>query len=239
MSIEFVNEPESRITGQPGLENLIFTASSNEKLSWPQAVSFCAERNSMLQSLPEAACFRCHADGADHSNEQQVTRTAAVYFYKNGRRYIAFDDIADPKKNIILARAECGFRSCRRDGTWLLSMNDKHVKQILARADRDGRIVELTHRHYAPMFYVFGARMAKAILGDMADTYAAFLRRKGFAKIHISCQDSTLENRAHIRPLNLLAANYSYGIGVFYMQLDNCHARGVRAVQNIVEQSKE
>jgi hypothetical protein len=233
--IENVSEPEYRITGQPSLEGLTFTGSSKEYLEWPKAVKFCADKNSVLQSLREAVGFRAEANGADDADKYQVTRTVAVYFTdKSGKRYVAFDDIADPKKNIILARVREGYDACEKKNVWHLPMNDKHVKQIMARAEKDGRVIEVPEAQEWPLKDTYATQpLVKASMGDMAEANAQFLIGKGHKNGRVWTPEQTSEDKADVRAVGLGGGynDLGSGVGADWQFDDGGRARGVASAQ--------
>jgi hypothetical protein len=88
------------------LDNIEFGASSAERLNQPDAVSFAAKYG-ILQSLGEAVYARKMLND-DASWEYQRTRTGAFYVVENGKAYVAFDDILDKEKNVVIAFAQEG-----------------------------------------------------------------------------------------------------------------------------------
>jgi hypothetical protein len=238
MAIELISEPQYKVTGQPGLEGLTFTGSSKDYLTWPAAVKFCADKRSVLQSLREAAGFRSHADGADDADLYQATRTAAVYFVEGGKRYVAIDDSADPEKNIILARAQEGYDACRKNDAWLLPFNDKHVKQIRARAEKDGRIVEVPKDTEWSLKDSYAAQpIVKALLGDMAEANAAYLLKNDFKKGYVWTPEQTSEAKADVRAVGLggdgVCIDRDGIVAVRRLDGYDGRARGVRPAQKV------
>jgi len=218
MLIKLVSEPQYRITERPGFERVIFTESSDDFLVWPQAVKFAAKRDAVLQSLREAAAFRIETGLKDDDADlYQATRTAAAYFKdKDGKLYVAFDDIPNPQKNIILARVQEGYDANRKGREFVLSKKDKHIAQLLKRAEKSGRVVEVVE---SPLELAtkasegsseFGSNnIVQALFGDMAEPYAAMHHKSGHCKgfVYVLTQerlDKQVDTQsALVRPVGL------------------------------------
>ncbi len=143
MTIKIISQTEYRIK-RPGFKNVVFTGSSEEPLYLSDAVKFASERKAILQSALEAAAFRIVADGAYDADSHHATRTVVAY-RKDGDKFYAFvDDIADPRKNIVLCRAQKGYDAHVKQDKWVLPIKNAHVKSLLKRAEKSGRIVEVT-----------------------------------------------------------------------------------------------
>jgi hypothetical protein len=163
------------------LARLEFT--ENREAQWPDAIAYCVNEHSMLHSAREAAYYRIGMQGTRHENDayqHTITRTAYIQFYEGDNAFAAFDDIADPEKNIILARADEGFQVHGRGNQWLLPLDDPHIKAILERARKTGRIVRVPHVEYldspVPETGKYGTEgLMKAIILDQAEPYAALL----------------------------------------------------------------
>jgi len=127
-------------------ERTAYTDTSPQALSLPAAVTYASARKSVLQSAGEAVVFRCIAQGTRHeteANAYQMTRTAAIYFERDGRYYAAFDDDPDPARNILLSRAQEGHDAHNQFGKWLVKKDDPTITLMLANAERLGRIIEV------------------------------------------------------------------------------------------------
>lgn len=165
----------------PGFAGVRFSESSPDHKTWPAAVTFAAQTG-VLQSAREAAAFRIHANGQDHANDYQATRTVTLGFKVGDKFYVAFDDHPDPAKNIILARAQDGYNAMAE---WTLSRTDAHVRQVLARAEQDGRIVISAQSSPIKLPIAQGAHYfgndttVEAVLGDQASGYAAHILERG------------------------------------------------------------
>ncbi|MBS3125379.1 hypothetical protein J4211_03970 [Candidatus Woesearchaeota archaeon] len=188
MAMKFVSSPEYQIE-RAGFENVKFTESSPGYLTWQNAVKFAEERGAVLQSAREGLALRIEANGQDNANDYQATRTAVAYVKVDGKWYAAFDDVANPEQNIILARSQEGYNAHKSNNNWLLPKTDKHVAGILDRAEKAGRIVEvkespleLSTRPVHPNgSSAFGQnKVVQAFTGDIAESYANFLHRKGY-----------------------------------------------------------
>src|SRR5262249_49760393 len=102
MVLTLLSQPEYTID-MPGFAGYRCTASSPNSLALPSAVEYATERQCVLQSAREAIAFRIAARRADNANDYQLTRTAALYFTKDDKHYVAFDNSPDPAENILLA----------------------------------------------------------------------------------------------------------------------------------------
>ena len=174
----------------PGFEGVEFTESSKDHLICPEAVEFAADRNSVLQSLREAAAFRIEAEGKEyHADRNQPTRTGAIYFKNGNKFYVAFDDTPDPQQNIILARVRGVVRGVydanSNDCAWTLSKKDEHISQILKRAEKSDRIVEVVESALELATKANGGvsefgsnKIVQALFGDVAEPYAAMLKSR-------------------------------------------------------------
>jgi hypothetical protein len=226
----------------PGFENVEFTESSKEFLTWPKAVKFAADQNAVLQSLREAAAFRIEAQGKDDADRYQATRTCAVYFKDGNKFYVAFDDIPDTKENIVLARAIDGYEANKAGREFLLSKKDKHIAQFLKRAEKSDRIVQVVE---SPLELAtktnagsseFGSNKAvQALFGDIAELYAAILKSRDYDEgfVYVLTPESldkhVAGDKALVRPVGLGDDNYN----CIYVDANNRfyyfgRARGVR-----------
>src|SRR3989344_2058722 len=85
-----------------GLEDILFTQSS-ELTNWPNVSTEFSSQNAILQSAQEAAAFGvCAGTNVDNCLETQLTRTTAIYFKRDSRYFVAFDDIPDEDRNLAL-----------------------------------------------------------------------------------------------------------------------------------------
>ena len=168
-----------------GYEKFIFRAGSQKYLSWPDAVRFAAQKKGVLQSASEALALRIESNAQGNSDKYQVTRTAVAHFKEGNKWYIVFDDTADPAQNIILARAQEGYELYCTQGSWSLSKNDWHVRGLLRRAEKVGRIRELSKGslefalEQVNGISAFGTEL-NPVIQDIAEPYAVFLRLRGY-----------------------------------------------------------
>jgi hypothetical protein len=88
------------VSNVSGLGGIVFGESSAVMLNQPEAVNFAAQHG-ILQSAGEAVYARKVLNDPE-SREAQHTRTGAIYVVENGNAFVAFDDIADTTKNVVL-----------------------------------------------------------------------------------------------------------------------------------------
>ncbi|MBS3125300.1 hypothetical protein J4211_03540 [Candidatus Woesearchaeota archaeon] len=224
-----------------GFENVTFTDSSPEFLTWNDAVKFADERNAILQSAREGLALRIEANGQDHASDYQLTRTAVAYVKVDGKWYAAFDDSTNKEQNIILARSQEGYNAHKSNNKWLLPKTDAHVAGILDRAEKAGRIVEVKESPLELATKQTGEKspfgqneVMQAIAGDVAEPYAHFLNNKGYKNGFVyTLTPESLEqlgvtnDNAEMRAVGLGVSDYIYGL-VAGNQFDyNGRARGV------------
>jgi hypothetical protein len=203
------SRPTTRVTTKARLAFLrnAYTDTSLQALSLPDAVLYASTRDGVLQSAGEAVVFRCLAQGTRYeaeANAYQVTRTAAIYFERDGKYYVAFDDDRNPTHNILLSRAQGGYDAHNLRDRWLVKKDDPIIKAMLATAKRHERIVEVSKSplSFSTIAYngisaygmsnviratLHGARcLVKATLirpqTDPAERYARFLHDHHYAK---------------------------------------------------------
>lgn len=183
MTIEKVTDGY-RIT-RKGFEDTIFTDSSNNDVFWKDAVAFSQEKGTVLQSLIEAIAFRLEAQGTEQeevaNNNHQATRTGAFYFLDKGNLFVAIDDIADPRKNIVIARVKEGREADGRYGGFLPPK--RKLKKVLSRAEKAGRIyeapeqrLELSLEEQNGSSPYCNSKIVKILEGDLVEPYAEFLK---------------------------------------------------------------
>jgi hypothetical protein len=184
-SLQMISTPTYKID-VPGFEHLLFSESSSERLTLPAAVKFNEEFGGSLQSAAKAVAFRIAANGQDHANEYQVTRTAAIYFKDGHQFYVAFDD--DPKENILLARAQEGYDSHNSKDNWLVPTSDTLVKAALKRAEKNNRIVLAPVTDSLELRLDDGAYerdpLVQGMIGKVAPFYAAWLQQQGYNYVY-------------------------------------------------------
>lgn len=195
-----------------GFKGVEFTESS--RLEWLKAVKFAADQNAVLQSVREAAAFQIEKTPKrgmfpfrDYAFSDQVTRTGAIYFKDGSKFYVAFDDAPYPQQNIILARVQEGYDAHSNDREWMLSKKDKHVAQILKRAEKSDRIVEVVESplelatNTSSGVSEFGSnKTVQALFGNVAEPYAGTLHKNVIDAVVIyvltpDCLDKTLDQK--------------------------------------------
>lgn len=234
----------------PCFKGVEFTEHSYKWCTWPEAVEFAAEQGdgAILQSAREAGAFRIEAEGKHDADLYQATRNVALYFKVGDKFYCAIDDIADPEQNIVIARAQDGFKSHSNKGAYLLPVNDSLVKGVLSRAEKTGRIVEATE---SPLELETKAVNGKSEFGqndwnraiwlDVAELYAQMLNNRGYEIGRVwSLTPESLEeigvdgNSVEVRPVGLGVYDYYNVCGVdAYCRF--CYvgrSRGVRHAKN-------
>lgn len=227
-----------------------FTASSPQTLNWPDSVEYATRHASgtVLQSAAEAIAMRIALErkgpaARDHSEEAQTTRTTTVYFQENNRWYAAFDDIADPEQNLLLARPIDGCRAHMNYGKWRVPRQDYLVQETIQRAGRGQRIVELHGASFLELRLIdrdenpcfAGHPLIDAMVGDMAGRYATFLLEQGYVRMHLHLlPPDVLEhelrldsNHVEVRPVRIERIS-SYSIGARCPLSAAGYARGVR-----------
>lgn len=178
----------------PQTKGTVFRNGSSESLVLPGAVRFASLYGTFLQSAQEGVAFRyatlsAGQDGLDGANDCQWTRTAALYFKSDGKWHVAFDDIPDAQKNIVLAKYNDGYKSHETNGKFPRSIKNILVKSALKRAEKDGRIVivpesrlELLTKPISGEDSVAGNTHSRAILGYAAPLQAELLNKEGYEK---------------------------------------------------------
>ena len=213
-----------------GFENVTFTDSSPEFLTWDDAVKFADERNAILQSAREGLALRIEANGQDHASDYQLTRTAVAYVKVDGKWYAAFDDIADKEQNIILARGQEGYNSHKTLNKWLLPKTDAHVAGILDRAEKAGRIVEVKESPLELATKQTGEKspfgqneVMQAIAGDVAEPYAHFLNDKGYKSCFVYTLTPQSLEQLGVRGDNaeVRAVGLGYDDGIIILSANN------------------
>lgn len=126
----------------PGFDRLEFSLASDIRLALPRAVTYRGEFGGQLQSADQALAFRHAANGENHANDYQITRTGTFRFVRNDRILVAVDDAPDPTLNLLLGRAQEGYDLHRAGKEWLLSIDDPIVKATIERATVAGRVYE-------------------------------------------------------------------------------------------------
>ncbi|MBI4450736.1 hypothetical protein HY642_02060 [Candidatus Woesearchaeota archaeon] len=178
MGITQLSPSECRID-QPGFEDVVFVQLPKKYKYLPDSLEQLAQKKATLRSAREDAAYLIHAGKADYNNNR-ITRTYAVYFRDSGKWRAAVDDTADPKLNLVLAKAEEACTSHGRDRVWLVCESD--IAEVIRRASRDGRVLELDKSPILLSTFAsegktpFGQHpWVSAILQDMAEPYARFM----------------------------------------------------------------
>jgi hypothetical protein len=238
-----VSHPFS-IEGRDGFDGITFSGSSDDYLVWPKAVVFGGKNNGILQSTREAGAFSIEAEGKDDAYLYQATRTGVVYFKAGDKFYAAIDDTVDPAQNIVVARAEDGYKARSKNNKFILPVSDTLVRGVLSRAEKAGRIVEVVAESPLELKTKsvdgkseFGQNdWNKAILVDVSEPYAQMLNKRGYNIGRVwSLTPKDLEqkgvdgNNVEVRPVGLGGVGID-GVGVGF----NCGcARGVRGAREI------
>lgn len=219
---------------------LRFTERSQDDLTLVEAVSFSMKQGAVLQSAREAALYRAAYGSEGH----ELTRTWALYFKHGGEFYVAIDDTSDTS-NIMLTRSREGYEVCKakklrkerkkKGRDWILGRTDGHVEHAILRAENDGRIhpvgfsqLELATSNEGAS--EFGSHpIVKSLLGDAAESYAAFLHNKGQERGLVNIPAAFYLER-DLSPSNVMVMPVV--LGVFnhfsmYGLLDEGVARGV------------
>ena len=166
------------------------------------------------------------------------TRTAVIKFQRDDKFYAAFDDIDDPKENILLARAQQGYDMHKYNNAWFVSTNDALIKGALQRAEQANRIVEipskgnrelsLTQKNNCTTEYG-NNQIIRATIGDMAEQNATWLRQKGYQNGYewLFVNPQTLKqlgvnnNTTEIRAISVL------GISFVNLAVNQCYSDGL------------
>jgi len=155
--------------------NLAYTESSRTDLNRVQAVQFAQDRNTVLQSMPEAAAFRMEADKQFDADKYQVLRTAALYVVKNGKVMVGFDH--DPQKSFVLTRTQEAYDANKAGKEYVLPKRNKTVKDALKRVN----LVELPESNLELKLNgeFAGNEIVQELLGEIAQPYESFLKTRG------------------------------------------------------------
>ncbi len=223
-------------------EEAAFTPISKNGLVLPDAVKFASDFNSTLWSVREAVVSGIETKLS--GSEYLATRTAGIYLKDVGGKYFAaFDDALHPEQNIILARAQEGHFAHISSKTWLLPRKDYFVQQILSRADKQDRIVEVTE---SPHVLSIGSqnfeydRLAGALFGNMTKRCDNLLHARGYSKLRMYlARPEVLEQRAidkdnveiRFTGINVDYAKHSYDIVANYPFYFGGLSRGIRGAR--------
>ncbi len=191
--IDTTYSPRQEVPGfkldQKGFEDLVFSLSSEQALTGPDAAKFARDQGDgfVLPSMREEAAFRITAQGADHSRLYRLTRNVEIYFQaEDGLFYRAVDDTPNPEENMILNPRRCEeiFNAHQKKNNYLVLMEDPMLVGALARARKLGRVVPVLDARPLELSTTdesgrseFGQNAdARADLYDMAEPYAEYLR---------------------------------------------------------------
>ncbi|MBI4738364.1 hypothetical protein HY772_02170 [Candidatus Woesearchaeota archaeon] len=233
----------------PGFEGVEFTESSKEVLTWPAAVKFAADQNSVLQSVREVGAFRIEAEEKDDADRYQATRTCAVYFKDGSNFYVAFDDAPEASQNIILERVQEDYDAAFNGREWILPKTDRHIAQILKRAEKSDRVIPVVESLLELMTKAstcsseFGSNdTVQALLGDVAEPYARMLHKRDYHKglvylLTLSILDKHVDAQsALVRPVGVGCVSFFSVVGVDLFDVGR--ARGVRNAHNFHRKQK-
>ncbi len=229
---------QERIKEASSPEEAAFTPISTNGLVVPGAVKFASDLNATLWSVREAV-----ASGIEtklSGSEYLSTRTAAIYLQDIGGKYfVAFDDTPHPEQNIILARAQEGHFEHASKKSWLLPRKDYFVKQILNRADKQGRIVEVNESPYELVIGTPGFeanRLSQALFGNMTKRCENLMHARGYSKLLMYlARPELLEQRAighdnvevRLTGINVDYKNHAYTIVANYPFFFGGLSRGI------------
>ena len=241
--IELVRpEYQARRLDSSSSEEAAFSPVSKNGLVLPDAVKFAADLDTTLWSAREAVVSGIETKLK--GNIHLATRTAAIYLKDVGGKYfVAQDDTPHPEQNIILARAQEGHFEHASKTSWLLPRKDYFVQQILRRADKQNRIVEVTE---SPHELSIGAynfdddRLARAMFGNMTKRCNNLLGSRGYSKLLIYlARPEVLEKRivdcdkveVRLTGINVDYAKRAYSIVANYPFYFGGLSRGTRGAR--------
>jgi hypothetical protein len=221
-------------------DNIEFGPSSAEKLNQPGAVAY-AMNFGILQSAGEAVLARKKIND-EVSRDYQRTRTGAFYFVENGKVYVAFDDIADAVKNVVVRYAWEGFDDNREGKEFLI--RGSLLESVLERAKDANRFLELPEDNVvkasvvgSPCDYELNPYFVAVLGKEMACVNAELIRNKKHSagKLYLLSAETVrkraVDGKGLIRPVGLGDGNvidYVDANDNFYGS--GC-ARGVRSAQ--------
>src|SRR3989338_9125314 len=225
MALHLISEPQYKID-RLEYEGHIFTASSPNRLSTPQATAFASQKeNFVLQSLPDAVAFRLEANGADNADKYQKTRSTAAFFTRNGTPYVAIDHVYEPWLNLVSLNAQKGYDANLAGNELLVSLREKRLKSLLSRAEKNGNIFSFSgNLELALEGEYAGNSLVQALFGgtELASDYALFLQGKNFSTGNVWFPTSDYvgnkvsdNKNAIIRPVGLGGDDFGYIYGVY------------------------
>lgn len=174
------------MTIHPAFSEVFYYPSTRRYLELPNAVHHTYNNGVILPSAQEMCAFRISSRGINGDFEPLLTRTAAVYFKSENKHYIAFDDSIISEENLIISKAFTGYAAFAKNSRFLLPIKDDLVAKLLARAEKFGRIVSVTHNSSPELSTKkegttsqFGSNpIVKAALGCIAEPYASYLQKQ-------------------------------------------------------------
>ncbi len=227
------------------LDDLVFGPSSDELLNQPCAVRSAGAQGYILQSLGEAVLARKKFNDLA-SREYQKTRTGAFYVVENGKVCVAFDDVADTVKNVVVRYAQEGFDDNMERKAFLI--RGSLLESVLERAKDTHRFLEVPENGVveagvvgSPCDYETNQYFVAVLGKEMACVNAEFIRSKkeGVGRLYLLSDETVrkcaVDGAGIVRPAGLGGVNCN-GIEVVDAS-DYFHysgrARGVRQVQKI------
>ncbi|MBR9693162.1 hypothetical protein GOV07_04520 [Candidatus Woesearchaeota archaeon] len=213
----------SRVWSVPDLSIELYTEKSSQNLVFPKMVDFALANGGVLQSAREAVIYRMHK-GKDDFSYWYLTRTAAIYYRKNGSLLVAFDD--DPFDNILLSATDEG-RAAGRN--WVVDVS--RVSKAIERAEKTGRTISVT----AESGRSDAMDVARCMIGDKSRLYEHFLQKHGYERLYAWVVKSgdcgrVSENEALIRCVGVLDDG---DVGSADIDADGDYGRSARGVQKI------
>lgn len=167
------------------------TPSSKNWLLFPEAVRYVNSLDAVLLSLREAILNGVEITKSKEDH-YEVLRTIVAYMLDTSGNFLAaFDDSMYFEENIGLGRAWEGFRSHFKTGRFLLPKKEYAVKQLLDRADKAHRIVqvesklELATKRIESCSEFEMSSVSRALCGDITALCGATLHRRNYAEVSI------------------------------------------------------
>jgi hypothetical protein len=211
MALIPINKPEYNLTDDsdkpvPGLEKTVFGPSSDDYLNQPRAVEFTRKQGMIPPSLLETIAVRAYSCDPK-AWDRQCTRLGAFFVRDGNKVYVAFDDVPDAKKNIVIARAQEGY-DLNVQGKELV-VRGKTLSEVLKRAGK--RILEVPEDgHVEACIEEYGENpYFIASEGHMAPVNARLIQSKGYEKGHLWMPkpayvlEHTKKDEAVVRPVRL------------------------------------
>ncbi|VVB80852.1 Uncharacterised protein [uncultured archaeon] len=229
MALKPITKPEYQLTDEndkpvTGFEEDVFGPSSNDYLNQPQAVTFTREQEMIPQSLLEAIAVRAYS-GDPKSWKFQRTRTDAICGVRKGEVYVAFDDIPDAKKNLVIAKAQKAYNLNTSRPRKELIIRGKTLSKVLERAEKDERVLPYPKDgHVVANTAEYGTNPHfVAMEGCMAPVNARLIQSKGRneGRLALTTLEYVLkhvkEGEAMVLPLGLGGGDFSSISSVDYV----------------------